>query len=116
VDLTLDSSPAPDEPTVSRCGDGAPAPLRVLDDDHAREIVRALAAGPACGRRLSRACSASRPTVYRRLDALEDAGLVTADLRLDADGHHRKRFRLARDRLTVTIDDGALTVRARADD
>jgi DNA-binding transcriptional ArsR family regulator len=116
VTVTLDPSRGAAESTVSRCEDGAPEALRVLDDDHAREILRTLADGPACGRQLSRTCAASRPTVYRRLDRLEDAGLVAFDLRLDADGHHRRRYRLARDRLTVTVEEGALTVRAPGGD
>jgi DNA-binding HxlR family transcriptional regulator len=99
---------------VSESDSAAPATLDLLDDEYAREILLALTGGPQRGRDLAAACEASRPTVYRRVNSLEDAGLVTTETSIDPDGHHCKEFRLVRDRLTVTFADGTITVTARA--
>ncbi|MFB6102611.1 MAG: ArsR/SmtB family transcription factor [Haloplanus sp.] len=86
--------------------------LALLEDDYSRTILEAINtdARPACD--LVDACDASRATVYRRLNRLEDAGLVTSRLTYDADGHHRTVFEATLDAVTVDLgDDGlALTV------
>ena len=97
---------------VARSDSEAPERLSLLDDEYARDILTALTAGPLRGRELAARCDASRPTVYRRLDSLESAGLVATETTVDPDGHHCKEFRLVRDRLTVRIEDGAITVTA----
>jgi DNA-binding HxlR family transcriptional regulator len=102
-----------DDPVVSRTDSAAPAAISLLDDEHTQSILAALAGGPRRGRELIDACAASRPTVYRRLDSLTEAGLVTAETHVDPDGHHCKQFRLVRDRLTVRIEAGTVTVTAR---
>ena len=98
-----------DAVVVDACDD-VPAQLRLLDDEYAREILAALAGTPMRGRDLIERCEMSRATVYRRLDRLRAAGLVTAETAVDPDGHHCQEFRLARDELTVRIENGTLTV------
>jgi len=112
TDATTRTDPT-DDPVVASTSDGAPVPLELLDDEYARSILRVLGDGPKRGRDLIDACDASRPTVYRRLDSLETAGLVRSETTLDPDGHHCKEFELARDTLAVTVEDGAVTVTAR---
>lgn len=102
------------DPVVDRSTGEPPAPLELLADSYARELLVELSHKPQCGRALAEACSFSRPTVYRRLNRLEDAGLVDAETRLEADGNHCKEFSLVRDSLNVTIDEGAITVTARS--
>lgn len=102
----------PDDALVARSDSQVPPRLDLLDDEYAREIVTALGDGPMRGRELAATCEASRPTVYRRVNRLEAAGLVAAETTVDPDGHHCKEFRLVRDRLTVRIEDGAITVTA----
>lgn len=98
-----------DEPdaVVAACDD-VPAQLRLLDDEYAREILVALADTPMRGRDLIERCEMSRATVYRRLDRLEDAGLVTSQLRYDPDGHHRREFELALDSIELRVDEGGV--------
>ncbi len=103
-----------EKPVVSRAVAEAPDQLALLADDYAREILQALGGGPKRGRDLVADCEGSRATVYRRLDRLADAGLVRAETALDPDGHHAKEFRLVRDTLAVTVEDGGLTVTARS--
>jgi DNA-binding HxlR family transcriptional regulator len=102
-----------DDTVVAQSNSGAPAALRLLKDEYAREILQALTTGPMRGRDLIEICTGSRPTVYRRLNRLEDAGYVTTDLHLNSEGHHCKQFQLARDTLRVAITDGNITVSDR---
>lgn len=104
----------PPDAVVEQSTGEPPAALELLADSYARELLVVLSRGPRCGRALAEACSFSRPTVYRRLNRLEDAGLVEAETRLDPDGNHCKEFTLVRDSLQVTIADGAITVTARS--
>ena len=101
-----------DTPVITSEASEAPEPLSLLDDEHARAIMLALTEGPHRGRELAETCDSSRPTVYRRLNRLEEAGLVTTETILDPDGHHCKEFHLVRDQLTVTIEDGTMLVTA----
>jgi predicted transcriptional regulator len=82
------------------------APEEVVDlltDEYAREILRAVTgeAKPAC--ELVDLLGVSRPTVYRRLDDLEEVGLVEPTMSFDPDGHHRREFRATFEEVTVTL-------------
>lgn len=105
-----DKTTAEEEPLVSETTSGAPTELSLLDDDYTQSILVALCEGPRRGRDLADRCEASRPTVYRRVNQLEDAGLIRTEMRVDPDGHHCKEFHLVRDRLTVAVEDGTITV------
>jgi predicted transcriptional regulator len=87
-----------------------PAPadlLELLDADHTQTILAETRADPRSARALADACGASRATIYRRLNRLEDAGLVTSSMRYDADGHHRTVYEATLESVTVDVtDDG----------
>ncbi|WP_253737491.1 ArsR/SmtB family transcription factor [Halohasta salina] len=113
VDREADGS---SEPVVDRATDGVPEPLSLLEDSYARRILAVLTDDPHRGRELADACEFSRPTVYRRLNRLEDAGIVDSELRIDPGGNHCKEFFIQRDAVEVTIADGSLTVTTRSTD
>jgi DNA-binding transcriptional ArsR family regulator len=104
-----------DDSVVARTSGEPPELLTLLDDEYARRILGLLSEASHRGRELSDRCGFSRPTVYRRLNRLEDAGLVRSELRLDPDGNHCKEFFLARDSLRISFDDGTLTVAAHSE-
>lgn len=66
--------------------------IDLLGDSFTRNILASLKAEPKTARELVSACDGSRPTVYRRLKALEETDLVTVRNQIDPDGHHRKKF------------------------
>jgi len=101
------------EPVVARTRGEPPDLLRLLNDEYARRILRVLSEGSYRGRELSERCEFSRPTVYRRLNRLENAEVVRSELRIDPDGNHCKEFFLVRDYLEVTLESGTITVTAR---
>jgi DNA-binding HxlR family transcriptional regulator len=87
-----------------------PKLLELLDNEHTQRILEALCQGPQRGRDLIDACEASRATIYRRLNQLEAAGVVTTELYVDPDGHHCETYRLELDRLRVVVESGTVSV------
>lgn len=67
--------------------------LSLLGDEYARAVLEAIAQTPRPGREIVEETGFSKATVYRRLDSLEEAGLVASETVFDPDGHHRERFR-----------------------
>jgi predicted transcriptional regulator len=78
----------------------------LLDDDHARRILEVTSVDPLSQRELAEKCDASLPTVSRRIDRLEAAGLVREETRLRSDGHHDAVYVAQLDRFEVRLDDG----------
>ncbi|MFB6079269.1 MAG: ArsR/SmtB family transcription factor [Halarchaeum sp.] len=91
---------------VSRAGDV----LDALGDERSREILAALSEQSRSAKALSAALDVSLPTVYRRLDALEECGLVTTRTAMDGDGNHYQRYVCALSELSVALDDGEYDV------
>jgi DNA-binding transcriptional ArsR family regulator len=83
--------------------------LDLIGDEYVCDILRALEDDPMPARELAETCDMSRPTVYRRLNRLTDAGLVDSRLALSPDGHHRDVFRLVVTELHVEIGEDGLT-------
>lgn len=101
----------PEERAVRVDGDVAAALLALLSDEHARGVLAALEAGPLPARAVAEAADVSRATAYRRLDRLQDHGLVSVETEVHSDGHHRKLFATRFERATVELVDGAPEVR-----
>ena len=68
--------------------------LSLLGDEYTRTVLEAIAETPLSGGEIVERTGFSKATVYRRLDRLEEAGLVTSETVFDPDGHHRERFEL----------------------
>jgi len=84
--------------------------LEVISDTYARNILTTLADRPTAAATLAEELDASRPTVYRRLNSLESAGLIKSTVALDADGHHRKRFHVVVDSADLTFDSSGIEI------
>ena len=84
--------------------------LSAVSDEYARHILELLATRPLSARELVERLDASRATVYRRLDRLESAGVVTSSMSIHPDGHHRKEFRIAADGVRIQFDADGVTV------
>lgn len=91
--------------------------LSLLGDEYARAVLEAIAGSPQSGREIVDETGFSKATVYRRLDRLEEAGLVASETVFDPDGHHRERFRATFEGATCRFGpDGIETVIHLADD
>lgn len=95
-----------DERSVAVTGDGAEDLLELLGDDYTQRILETLEGEPIPARAVIAACDTSRPTVYRRLNRLQEYDLVGVDTELHPDGHHRKVFAKRFERATVELKDG----------
>ncbi|MFC6975906.1 ArsR/SmtB family transcription factor [Halomicroarcula sp. GCM10025709] len=90
--------------------------VALLDDEHAREIITAISEEAKAAREIVTECNSSRPTVYRRLNRLQEAGLVTTAMRYDSDGHHCKTFRLRYDSASIRLGADGLCCTVEASD
>lgn len=92
-------------------GDRSPGELfSLLDDEYARTILIETSKRPMSAKTLSEECDASLPTVYRRVERLIDADLLTEHTQIAEDGHHYGVYEARLQRLTVDLDDGDLQI------
>lgn len=75
----------------------------LLADDCARTILEATAREPQSASALIQQCDASKTTVYRRLEELEEHDLVAVRQQPDEDGHHYKVYAARLDRAVITL-------------
>ena len=78
----------------------------LLNDEYARSILTETSTQPMSAKELSRRCDTSLTTVYRRLERLEEAGLLTERTRPRPDGHHDTVYVASLDELSVRLRDG----------
>jgi DNA-binding transcriptional ArsR family regulator len=78
----------------------------LLADEYARLILRATSVEPLSAGELSRKYDMSPPTVYRRLERLQDMALVDVQQRIDPDGHHSKEYAAALSGIQISLEDG----------
>jgi len=90
--------------------------LSLLDDEYARAILIETSKEPMSADTLTERCDASPPTVYRRIDRLDEHDLVEAEQELDPDGHHYKTYRARLERVSVELSDGEMDVRVDRSD
>lgn len=86
--------------------DGSDALVELLGDEYTLDILRTLSAEPLSAAALVDRLEMSRATVYRRLDRLQEHGLVAADTAVSANGNQYEVFEAALRRLTVDLSDG----------
>ena len=84
--------------------------LDLLGDEYTREVLEAVIDQPRSGRGVAEATSVSKPTAFRRLNELDEAGLVTTEMCLDGDGHHHKEYRAVVTDIAIELDGEGLSV------
>lgn len=115
-----DDSPSLRPPTAptSRCSGGFESMvdpgefLSLIGDEHTQEILTTLGEQSLPAREIVDRSSVSRSTVYRRLDRLEEVGLVETTMSLHPDGHHRKEFRVVVEKVELRPGDDTLVAGA----
>lgn len=80
--------------------------LDALGSSRARQLLLALRAEPRTAKELQRATGYSLPTIYRRLNDLQQAGLITEGLRVATSGNHTRTFELAAAEIRISIESG----------
>lgn len=84
--------------------------LDVLGDDQARAILAALEEEPQSANELADRLELSLPTVYRRIDRLEEHGLVEHKSIISTDGNHYNVYACEFDSAVVLLRGGEYDV------
>lgn len=78
--------------------------LDVIADETAMAIFSRVHDRPRSAKRLEELCDASLKTIYRRVEALEEVGLVSAVTRIDEDGNHYTAYTTAVEEVEITVE------------
>lgn len=78
--------------------------LEVLTDRTSLAIFSRVHERPRSAKTLEEICDASLKTIYRRIEALEEAGLVSAVSRIDEDGNHYTAYTTAVEEVEITVE------------
>lgn len=97
-----------EERPVTMSMDDLAAVVTLLDDQTARRVLKETSLAARSANELAQRCEASQQTVYRRLEQLEEAGLVTDQTRVREDGHHDTVYRATLDTISIRLHDGEL--------
>lgn len=84
--------------------------LSVLEDRYARTILVETSVEPMSAQELANRCDVADSTIYRRIERLQEHGLLAESQVLDSDGHHHKEYRARLDHVTIDLEPGELSV------
>lgn len=92
--------------------------LDVLTDETALTIFRCVHERPRSAQTLEDICDASLKTIYRRTEALQEAGLISSVTQIDEDGGHYTAYTTAVEEVEISIkpDDPAVEVNIQRGD
>ncbi|MFC6907113.1 helix-turn-helix domain-containing protein [Halalkalicoccus tibetensis] len=93
----------PDRLTVETVGE-------LLEDEYARAILAETSREPLSADELAERCDASSPTIYRRINRLQEFDMLREQQTLSTDGHHYRRFSARLERVTIELQDGNYTI------
>ena len=85
--------------------------LNTIGDEHARRVLAAISREPKSAKELSEECDLSLPTVYRRIEILEEHDLVTDETLVADDGNHYKVYESNFDSTVISLEDDEYKVR-----
>ncbi len=84
--------------------------LDTIGDRRARHVLASIAHEPRSAKEIAEDLDLSLPTVYRRVEELEDHDLVTGTTEIASDGNHYRVFECAFDSTVISLDDGEYEV------
>lgn len=82
----------------------------VFGDELARHVLVLASEEALSAEDLAAHCEASLPTIYRRVDTLEELDLLQARIHVDGDGNQYREFETALKRVNFAIDAGGIDV------
>lgn len=83
----------------------------LLDDEYARDILKVTSQEPMTVPELSEQSNAAESTLYRRIEQLQEAGLVSEQTRVRSDGHHDAIYSATLEGCQITLKDGQFEIR-----
>ena len=91
-------------------------PLDTLGDDQARQILAEIVRRPASVRELTGRLDMSRATIYRRIEKLQEYGLVEERTLVADEGNHYSEYRSDFSGMIVSLDGEEYDVRVVRDE
>ena len=85
--------------------------LDTIGDQHARHVLAAISRESRSAKELAEECDLSLPTVYRRLEMLEEYDLVTDRTLVADDGNHYKVYESNFESTVISLEDDEYRVR-----
>ena len=85
--------------------------LNTIGDENARTVLAAISREAHSAKELAAECDMSLPTVYRRLELLQEHDLVTETTAVAEDGNHYKVYECNFDSTVITLQDDEYKVR-----
>jgi len=85
--------------------------LDTIGDEHARTVLAAISREPRSAKELNDECDLSLPTIYRRLEILEEHDLVTERRTVAADGNHYNVYECNFESTVIRLEDEQYDVR-----
>lgn len=85
--------------------------LDTIGDQHARHVLAAVSEQSKSAKELSEELDLSLPTVYRRLEILQEHELVTEQTNVAEDGNHYKVYQSNFESTVIRLEDDEYQVR-----
>jgi len=85
--------------------------LDTIGDEHARQVLAAISREPKPAKDLAEECDLSLPTIYRRIEMLEEHDLVKDRTLVAEDGNHYKVYKCNFESTVISLDDDEYRVR-----
>lgn len=82
----------------------------LLEDEYARSILAETSVEPMSAEKLADRCDASPPTIYRRINRLQDLNMIDEEQVPSPDGNHYRRFSARLEQVTIELRDGTYDV------
>ncbi|WP_276257474.1 winged helix-turn-helix domain-containing protein [Haloglomus litoreum] len=85
--------------------------LNTIGDEHARTVLAAISRSPRSAKELADECDLSLPTIYRRLELLQEHDLITERTAVAEDGNHYNIYECNFDSTVIALKDEEYKVR-----
>jgi DNA-binding HxlR family transcriptional regulator len=85
--------------------------LDTIGDQHAREVLAAISREPKSAKELAEECDLSLPTIYRRVEMLDEYDLVKDRTLVADDGNHYKVYESNFESTVISLEDDEYRVR-----
>jgi predicted ArsR family transcriptional regulator len=82
----------------------------VFGSEVARDVLALASIRPVSADEIAEHCDVSEPTVYRRLNALQEYDMLAEETAIGDDGHHYKRYRTCLEEVRVRVDEGQFDI------
>jgi len=85
--------------------------LDTIGDQHARRVLAAISRDPKSAKELAAACDLSLPTVYRRIELLEEQNFLKDRTLVADDGNHYKVYESNFESTVISLEDDRYQIR-----